>query len=137
MTEPEEMVRRYAAELENMRRRSSGQREAVRLQERRELLGGMLDLVDGFERALAVPGGDPAWLAGFEGLHQQLVNYLAGFEVVPFGAEGDVFDPLRHEAMAVDPDAAVPPGCVSKILSKGYLMGEEVLRPARVAVSAE
>jgi molecular chaperone GrpE len=51
-------------------------------------------------------------------------------------AIGDEFDPQRHEAMMHEPSASVEPGHVVKVYQPGYVMGERVLRPAKVAVAS-
>jgi molecular chaperone GrpE len=48
---------------------------------------------------------------------------------------GEPFDPQLHEAMMTQPSSQ-PEGTVTAVLERGYRMGERVLRPARVAVSA-
>jgi molecular chaperone GrpE len=52
-------------------------------------------------------------------------------------ASGDEFDPHLHEAMMRQPAADVPPGHVVAVLQPGYMMDEQVLRPAKVSVAAD
>jgi molecular chaperone GrpE len=49
---------------------------------------------------------------------------------------GAVFDPTRHEAVATAPATEeVPEGRIVGVVKPGYLIGEDVLRPAMVAVA--
>ena len=50
--------------------------------------------------------------------------------------QGEKFDPNLHQAMFEAPDAAIAKGLVSKVVQIGYKIGERVLRPALVGVSA-
>ncbi|MBN2210150.1 MAG: nucleotide exchange factor GrpE, partial [Sedimentisphaerales bacterium] len=47
----------------------------------------------------------------------------------------EAFDPNKHEALMHQPSVEVEPNAVCAELSRGYLMGERVLRPTRVAVA--
>jgi molecular chaperone GrpE len=48
---------------------------------------------------------------------------------------GEAFDPHRHEAVMRQPAEDVSPGHIVNTLQTGYLMGDTVLRPAKVSVS--
>ena len=51
-------------------------------------------------------------------------------------APGEPFDPARHEAVAtVAASDAAPAGTIAGIVKPGYLIGDDVLRPAQVAVA--
>jgi molecular chaperone GrpE len=50
-------------------------------------------------------------------------------------AEGQRFDPHKHQAVFEVPDAAVPEGTVVQVMQQGYQIGDRVLRPAMVGVS--
>ncbi len=52
-------------------------------------------------------------------------------------AEGVIFDPALHEAMAQVPSADVPPNTVLEVLQTGYMLRDRMLRPSRVVVSRE
>jgi molecular chaperone GrpE len=63
------------------------------------------------------------------------VASLERFDVKPFDAVGQPFDPARHEAIAQVESADQPPGTVVTEMQKGYTMGARLVRPAMVAVS--
>ena len=53
-----------------------------------------------------------------------------------FDATGQPFDPRVHEAISRVEHAEIPAGSVAAELQKGYRVGERLLRPALVSVSA-
>jgi len=50
--------------------------------------------------------------------------------------KGEKFDPNRHEALSTMPAEGVESGTVVEVMQKGYVLNEQVIRPARVVVSA-
>ena len=55
--------------------------------------------------------------------------------VTRIAAQGERFDPNRHQAMFEVPDASVPAGTVVQVVQEGYAIGDRVLRAAMVGVS--
>ena len=49
--------------------------------------------------------------------------------------EGERFDPTAHEALSTLPVDGVESGLVVEVLQKGYQLGDQLIRPARVVVS--
>jgi molecular chaperone GrpE len=107
---------------------------------RREVFVTLLEVVDNLDRAIDAarkPGtsaGD-ALLQGVEMVRQQFLAKLEGFGVKRIESEGQPFDPLVHEAITTieAPDAASD-GRVLGVIAPGYRIGDDVLRPAMVAV---
>ena len=50
------------------------------------------------------------------------------------GNVGERVDPARHDVLATEAADGVEPGCVSRVIQPGYLLGEKVLRFAKVCV---
>lgn len=106
---------------------------------RRALLTDLLDVADNLDRAIAAGSsaspGDPGLLKGVELVRDLFLSKLASYQVVPFRDDGAQFDPRRHEAVAIVPvtDAALDDHVVS-VIRPGYGIGDDVLRPATVAV---
>jgi molecular chaperone GrpE len=106
----------------------------------RAVLAGLLDVVDNLDRAVesgraASPGS--ALVQGVELVRAQFLATLEGHGVRPLDAVGLRFDPSRHEAATTVPvlDAAQD-GVVVGVIRQGYTFGDDVLRPAVVAVAA-
>jgi molecular chaperone GrpE len=107
-------------------------------QRTRKLLESFLPVVDDLDRAIAaakthVDSQDVA--AGLELIRRSLLARFAQFGVAHAPALGELFDPQRHEAIATVPvtDPAQA-GRVIDVVREGYLIGEDTLRPAGVAV---
>jgi molecular chaperone GrpE len=65
------------------------------------------------------------------GLRETLSRH--GIEVVD--PTGEKFDPHRHEALSTQPVEGTESGVVVEVLQKGYVLGDHLIRPARVVVS--
>lgn len=133
----EEKLLRLAAELENVRRRARRDTAQAAAQERHRLLTSLLPVLDNFDRALASPGADgTVWLDGMRGVHAQLLGVLESHGARPFGAPGELFDPIRHEAIAVVPATEEgAPDRVAEVQLLGYETEDgTILRPAQVIV---
>lgn len=106
---------------------------------RREILADLLDVVDNLDRAIdsARQGSSPeALIQGVEMVRRQFLAKLEGFGVKRIEAEGQPFDPTVHEAVSSVPvSAPEQDGLVVGTVRCGYRIGDEVLRPAAVAVA--
>jgi molecular chaperone GrpE len=114
---------------------------------RREVLIGLLEVVDNLDRAIGAAlrlrsgqardeHADAALLQGVELVRDQFLAKLDGFGVKRIASEGAVFDPQLHEAVSAVPAAdPAQDGLVVGVVRHGYRIGDEVLRPALVAVA--
>jgi hypothetical protein len=101
-----------------------------------ELLLALVDLADGFDRALVHIDESPdSVAAGLHGMRRRLSSLLEAEGVKSFESVGQLFDPRRHEAMATVRDSEGEPGTVVDEAGRGYLWKDELLRPARVRVA--
>ncbi len=105
---------------------------------RRTFLVELLEVVDNLERALdagrAANPEDPM-LKGVELVYNQFRAKLTGFGVTRIDAMGTPFDPTCHEAVTTVPTAdPALDHVVVGVIRPGYRVGEDVLRPAQVAV---
>jgi molecular chaperone GrpE len=127
---------RLRADFENYRRRTERDRDAASRRAERRLLLALVDLADGFDRALAHIDDSPRSVAaGVHGMQRQLRRLLETEGVVSFQSVGMTFDTARHEAVATVRDPGVAPGTVVDESGRGYLWNGELLRPARVRVA--
>ena len=105
---------------------------------RRSMIVSFLEVLDNLDRALAAAGdraGDPL-VQGVSLVRQQFLSTLESLGVQRIDPMGQPFDPTRHEAvsMVATPDGTAQ-GQVVGVVKPGYVIGDEVLRPAMVAVS--
>ena len=127
---------RARADFENYRRRVERDGDLAARQAKRGLLLALVELADGFERALAHVDESPdSVVAGLHGMRRQLSSLLEAEGVTPFESVGQRFDPRRHEAMATVRDVDGAAGTVVDEAGRGYLWNDELLRPARVRVA--
>ena len=106
---------------------------------RREILADLLEVVDNLDRAVdsaRQTASAEALLQGVEMVRRQFLSKLEGFGVRRLDVEGQPFDPLKHEAVTTVPAAdPADDGRVVGVVRHGYTIGEDVLRPASVAVA--
>jgi molecular chaperone GrpE len=133
-----ERAERANAEIEEAGKRLA-KASAKELEHRtRKLLEGFLPVLDDLDRAIAaarqhVESADV--VAGLELVRRSLLAQLGQLGVTHAPARGEVFDPQRHEAMALVPVTdALQDGRVIDVMREGYLIGDDTLRPAGVAV---
>lgn len=130
---------RLLAEGENARKRLQKEKQELTQFAIRNFLLELLPPVDHMEKALyfaeQMSGEVRNWAVGFEMILAQFKDVLANHNVKAFESLGKPFDPHFHEAVETLPTNEAAPGTVMEELVRGYLMGEQVLRPARVKVA--
>jgi molecular chaperone GrpE len=131
-----DLAQRLQAELENTRKRAardvaqSGQRAKA------NLVRELLPIVDNLERALATANPEEDHLAeGVRLVHVELVKTLERNGIEAFDPAGEPFDPTVHEAISMR-EGENGSGIVLDVVEKGYKLGDNVIRPARVVVSS-
>ena len=129
-------LRRLKAEFENYKKRIARDQDALHARASERVAKQLLPVLDDLERALdAASQHQEAELEdGVRLVHRALADILAKEGLVEVPTEGR-FDPHTQEALLSQPSEA-PEGDVIQVLQKGYRLGDRVLRPARVVVSA-
>ena len=132
VAEYRERAARAEAELANFRTRVERDRQANREAVIAEVIRSMLPVMDDLDRAEA--HGD---LQGtpLELVAQKLRTTFERHGVSSVGVVGEAFDPNLHEAMVRIPSAEATGESVAEVIEGGYLLGERLIRPAKVAVS--
>jgi molecular chaperone GrpE len=106
---------------------------------RREILADLLEVVDNLDRAIdsaRQTASADALLQGVEMVRRQFLAKLDGLGVKRIDAVGQMFDPALHEAVsAVPPGSPDDEGRIIGVVRHGYRIGDDVLRPASVAVA--
>ena len=133
-------LQRVSADFVNYQKRAV--REAIESREtaNAELIKNLLGVLDDMERALeaAKAAGlsqDDALLKGMELVYAKAVETLTRYGLAVIEAQGQPFDPQKHQAVMQMASGDVPPGTVIKELQKGYTLRGKVLRPSTVVVS--
>jgi molecular chaperone GrpE len=97
-----------------------------------------LDVADDLERALKnrpQEGSGADWAQGIDLIYRKLMNAFEADGVKVIEAEGQPFDPNLHEAISQEDHPDYESGQVIGVVQAGYILGERVLRPARVRVA--
>jgi len=126
---------RALAESENMRKRLQRLCEDRIWQEKQRLLEQFLEVADQLEQALKYASADDPLAAGLRMTDRALQTVLAQEGVQPIESLGETFDPNRHEAVETTEDRNRMPNEVTREYRKGYMLGDRLLRPARVEVN--
>lgn len=143
-SELRDRVLRTAAEMENLRKRTEREVGDTRSYAIAGFARDMLVATDNLSRALMVipaearetaDGTLKSLIEGIEMTEREMQRLLQKNGVSPILAEGEKFDPHRHQAMFEVPDPSVAEGTVVQVVQAGYAIGDRVLRPAMVGVA--
>ncbi len=136
---------RTLAEMENLRRRTEREVSDAKTYAVTGFARDMLAVADNLRRALeslpagareAFDGAAKSLAEGVDLTERDLAKTLERHGIRKLDPRGLKFDPNMHQAMFEGPDATVPKGHVTTVVQGGYAIGERVLRPAMVGVSA-
>ena len=131
-----DMYLRALADFENYRRRTERELAGASYRGRRDVLLPLLEIVDGFDRALESVRDAPAAIAeGIRMMERSLHQLLEAQGVSRIESLGAMFDPAVHEAIGSAPNSGLAPGSVIEELQRGYRLGDDLLRPAKVRVA--
>ena len=123
-------LQRLQAEYVNYKRRVDRDRELVKQNATFSVLSAMLPVLDDLDRARE--HGELE--GGFKAVADSLERIVAAHGLVKFGKPGDEFDPRFHEAIMHAHSKDVTTTTCRDVVSAGYMIGERVVRPARVTV---
>ncbi len=135
---------RLAAEMENLRKRNERDLADTRTYAITGFARDMLTATDSLSRALMVLPAEArenadatlqSLIDGIELTEREMQRLLAKHGVTPIEAEGQKFDPHKHQAMFEVPDPSRPEGTVVQVVQAGFAIGDRVLRPAMVGVA--
>lgn len=137
-----DIARRAQADFENYRKRMVAEVQAASVRGALKLAGDVVPALDDLERAIQAAGLDPEGdpedglahgvILVFRSLRDSLVRN--GIERVD--PKGEKFDPTQHEALSTMPVEGAEAGVVVEVMQKGYRFEDQLIRPARVVVSA-
>ena len=122
---------RMQAEMQNQQRRQQKALSDAHKYALDKFVDGLLPVIDSLESAMAA--GDDS--EGVALTHKMFLDVLAKFKVTRIGEIGDVFNPERHEAMAMQEAEGSEPNTLLQVFQPGYLLNERLIRPARVIVA--
>ncbi len=136
-----DLAKRTKADFENFRKRMTTEIQASAARGKGELLREVVPVLDDLERAIEAAGLDPegdsedGLAHGVLLVFRSLRDSLGRNGVEAVDPKGEKFDPMAHEALSMQPVEGVESGTVVEVLQKGYRLGDQLVRPARVVVS--
>ncbi len=136
-----ELAKRTKADFENYRKRMGAEVQAAGGRGKAELIREVVPVLDDLERAIEAAGLDPegdsedGLAHGVLLVFRSLRDSLGRNGVEAVDPKGEKFDPMAHEALSTQPAEGVESGTVVEVMQKGYRLGEQLIRPARVVVS--
>jgi molecular chaperone GrpE len=138
-----DQVLRSRADFDNYRRRMIREREDMFVQANENLIEELLPVLDHLDLALQSVSGaieesenTKAFVEGFQMVANQLYSSLGKFGLEGIDAIDLEFDPNLHEALSYIPSEDLAENMVMNQISKGYKLGDKLLRPAKVVVSS-
>ncbi len=135
LQETKDKLLRVMAEYDNFRKRSQKEKEAVYGDTKASVIVEFLPLYDNFGRAESQEIADlESYKKGIDMIYNQFGEILKKLGVEEFGEKGEAFDPNIHNAVMHDEDSELPENSISDVFSKGYKLGDRIVRPAVVKV---
>ena len=127
---------RTLAEYDNYRKRSTKEKQAAYGDAKADCIKELLPMMDNFERAVAAEATDvEGFKKGVEMIYKSFGDLLSKLGVEAFGEKGEKFDPNVHNGVMHVEDEELPENSVAEVFSKGYKLGDRILRPAMVKVA--
>ena len=142
LLEAQEGYLRSKAEVDNIRKRTEVEVANARKFALEGFVRDILTVRDSLEMAQAADqhseGENPSadLSEGLTLILKQLDMIFERFQVEMVEAvRGDKLDPDRHQAMSIEETDELPPNAISRVVQKGYLLNNRLLRPAMVIVA--
>ncbi len=129
---------RAQADFDNYQKRMSREVQESQRYAKVNVVRDLLPVLDNMQRALEAAqqaGESGSLLQGVQMVSQQMFDVLTQHGLQQIAAEGEAFDPDRHEAVSQQPTSDAAPGTVLHVVQVGYQLGDRVVRPAKVIVA--
>jgi molecular chaperone GrpE len=136
LDEKNDQFLRICAEYDNFRKRSQKEKQDIYSSSRADVFKDLLPVFDNFDRAAQnKDAGLEDYSKGIDLIFQQFADILKKNGVESFGAPGDEFDPNIHNAVMIVEDENFGENTVAEVFSKGYKLGDKLIREAVVKVA--
>jgi molecular chaperone GrpE len=129
---------RARAEFANYKKRVEREQAQTYQMAAGNILKRYLEISDDLERALKKrpkSNDDSTWAEGIELIYRKILSIMESEGVKTMEAEGQLFDPSMHEAISQEESEDHESGQIIEVVQPGYLLGDRVLRPAKVRVA--
>lgn len=140
LSSAKERILRISADFDNFRKRTERERLSLLTNAQGEVVENLLPVLDNFERAKAQikveTEAEEKINNSYQSIYKQFVEILESLGVVPVETIGKPFDPLLHEAIMREESTEFEEGVIIEQYRKGFQLGDRLLRPSMVKVSA-
>lgn len=129
---------RLRAEFDNFRKRAQKEKEQIRDIAKEQIMADLLPVLDNFGRAMeaAETAADCAAIReGVEMVYSQLMKILESEGLSRINPLGEPFDPVLHEALAIEERGDVPDHQIVGVMMPGYRLGDRIIRHAMVTIA--
>lgn len=131
---------RIGADFDNYRKRNERDRLSLVTNAQGEVVETLLPVLDNFERAKAQikveTEGEEKVNNSYQSIYKQFIEILNSLGVEPVETVGNPFDPMLHEAIMREDSDEFEDGIIIQEFRKGFKLGDRLLRPSMVKVSA-
>lgn len=125
-------LQRVQADFANYRKRALRDQQSAADRAKATVISQLLGVLDDLDRARSHGDLESGPL---KSVADKLMSALTGLGLVAFGAEGEDFDPVLHEAVQHEGDGGEgSKPVIGTVMRQGYKLGENVLRHALVGV---
>ncbi|KAK4282059.1 hypothetical protein QN277_013480 [Acacia crassicarpa] len=135
-----ERILRISADFDNFRKRTERERLSLVTNAEGEVVESLLPVLDNFERAKAQikveTEGEEKINNSYQSIYKQFIEILTSLGVEHVETVGKPFDPLLHEAIMREDSTEFEEDVIIEEFRKGFKLGERLLRPSMVKVSA-
>lgn len=129
-----------AAEMENMRKRFSKEKENLLKFGNEKVLSGLIEVVDNLDRTVDAISNDEDEkvkniVTGIDMVRNQFLEVLKNNGLERLETLGEIFDPNFHEAMSQMPAEGKKDQEIIQEFQKGYVLNGRLLRAAKVVIA--
>lgn len=136
LDEKNDQFLRLYAEYDNFRKRSQKEKQDIYSSSRADVIKDLLPIMDNFDRAANNKDGSyEDYKKGIDLIFNQFVEMLTKNGVEAYGERGEEFDPNIHNAVMTVEDAELGENRIASVFSKGYKLGDKIIREAVVTVA--
>lgn len=130
---------RTLAEFDNYRKRMIKESTEARQMAKVGVIREILPIMDQFQMAMDASATSPDLRTLQAGIQMTLAEFDRCFQTLGMEkvlTQGQRFDPSQHEAVSTEPSATVAEEYIVREWKRGYRVGDRLIRPAAVVVSA-
>lgn len=136
LDEKNDQFLRLYAEYDNFRKRSQKEKQDIYSSSRADVIKDLLPIMDNFDRAANNKEGSyEDYKKGIDLIFNQFAEMLTKNGVEAYGERGEEFDPNIHNAVMTVEDAELGENQIASVFSKGYKLGDKIIREAVVTVA--